>query len=96
MQLSEPGKNAPGNSPGYLDSIERTPLGAHLTPHGMGSFDCVVVRKANDNFVQDDNFWKLSWLYSQTRRDMGHPAGVKRGKETTHQTRSVPTGRPTV
>jgi hypothetical protein len=23
----------------------------------MGSFDCVVVRNANDNFAQDDRLW---------------------------------------
>ena len=28
----------------------------------QGSFDCVVVRFARDNFAQDDNGGKLMWI----------------------------------
>jgi hypothetical protein len=50
-------------SPG-TSTASRERLSELISLHtGMGSFDCVIVRKANDNFAQDDNLLELSWLY---------------------------------
>jgi hypothetical protein len=54
-----PGTSVSGSSP-RPSTASRECLAESISQHAcMGSFDCVVVRNANDNFAQDDNFLEL-------------------------------------
>jgi hypothetical protein len=42
-------------------AVERTPFSNERTEYCSGSFDCVVLRFANDNFAQDDKITKRNY-----------------------------------